>query len=91
MPTHDEIVAEVLDLHPESEVHDMVAEVIHEYLDDDWEDEFDDEFEAYEEQGRGEAEDSVLQSIIQPITDKHGCSLDEYCAILDQVKEEWSL
>ena len=87
MPTHDEIVKEVLGSIDEDSVHEMVAELMPEFLDEDWEDEYDSEEEAYLETGRGEAEDQVLQTIISPITDKYKCSLDQYCDVLDEVSQ----
>lgn len=55
-----------------------VDEAKPEFLSEGWEDEFDDEFEAYIEQGRGEAEEQVLnkitQGIVEGIASEYGLS-----------------
>lgn len=48
----------------ESDVIDKFDNEVIEWLDDDWEDEFDNEYDAYQEQGRGEAEDVIITEMI---------------------------
>jgi hypothetical protein len=46
------------------------------WLNDDWEDEFDNEFEAYQDHGRGEAENAVRTTVQEDILLKFGCEND---------------
>ncbi len=49
---------------PEKKVAQMLDDEIPKWVDDGWEEDFDNESEAYEECGRGEAEDVVIDYII---------------------------
>ena len=49
---------------PSSEVLERIQESKREYVHDGWEDEFEDLDQAYDEQGRGEAENDILRSLI---------------------------
>jgi len=51
----------------EEDVISAIDESIPDYLDSDWEDEYDSEYDAYQEQGRGEAEDVVINQIFQSV------------------------
>ncbi|MCP4369876.1 MAG: hypothetical protein GY797_17440 [Deltaproteobacteria bacterium] len=46
------------------DIHQEVQDLKLEFISDDWADEFDDVDEAYEEQGRNEAENITLNSLI---------------------------
>ena len=47
-----------------NEVHERIQEAKKEYISEEWEEEFDELDDAYEEQGRGEAENEILRSLI---------------------------
>lgn len=65
--TKEEVVEYINGNYNEDDVHSSVSEAITDYLDEDWEDEFEDEQSAYDEQGRGEAEDQVKREMYEDI------------------------
>jgi len=64
MATVDEVFVEITGSVPASDMHERVDGLKSEYVWD-WEDEFDDIHEAYEEQGRGQAEDQALTEAVE--------------------------
>ena len=85
-------IRDILNKYPQLVVFDMWSELIPEYVRD-WEDEFEDVYEAYEEQGRGEAENAVLDKIIDEYVRAANVtlSIDEWNIVYNELKEEWEL
>ena len=46
------------------EIYDKIDEAKYSYVNDNWEEEFEDIFDAYNETGRNEAEDEIINEII---------------------------
>lgn len=91
--TPEAIAKQILEYNSEDSVQGQVDELIPEYLDDDWESEFDSAYEAYQEQGRGEAENAVLHTIINSFLqdNMHTVTTDGFVEIHEILKDEWSL
>lgn len=71
----------------ESDVIDKFDNEVIEWLDDDWEDEFDNEYDAYQEQGRGEAEDVIIEELINWYEFKHNNEQKLELQLMLQVRE----
>jgi hypothetical protein len=73
----------------EGEIIDAIDEAKSDYVDD-WEDEFDNIHEAYDEQGRGEAEDHVVSDAISNVIIE-GLSDEDHCRLHDMLMAHWNL
>lgn len=58
-----------------------------EWVEDDWEEEYDDEFSAYQETGRGEAEDVIINEMIGWYEAKHNNEEKLETQLMLQVRE----
>jgi hypothetical protein len=76
-------------------IHEDVDECMSEFVDDDWADEFDDIYEAYEETGRGCAENQAITAAIRVGCLELGLNTemdtDEFCYLYDALAAEWNL
>ncbi len=88
----EKVTQEILNENTEDDILEAVAELIPEFLDDGWEEEYDGDMdEAYIEQGRGEAEGQILNDLIREKDAKYNFSLNDFCEIHDNLKDEWCL
>ena len=74
----------------EDSINAEITEAKSEYLSDAWEQEFENEEEAYEETGRGEAEDQVINNLITANDGSH-LSIDDHCALFDAIVEYFNI
>jgi len=88
----DDLMQKIRDRFDESEVMGMYDEELTGggWLDEGWEDEFESEIDAYQEQGRGEAEDAVIDQIIQSVDDGT-LSTDDTYELRQQIADEYNL
>ena len=88
----DDLMQKIRDRFDESEVMSMYDEELTGggWLDDGWEDEYESEIDAYQEQGRGEVEDAVIDQIIQSVDDGT-LSTDDTLELRQQIADEYNL
>lgn len=77
----------IIEDNTEGSILQAVSDTMPEYVDSDWEDEFDDIEEAYEEQGRGEAESSVLWSLV----DRYEVPEGDRLQVFEELVEHYEL
>lgn len=84
----EELYQKIISENTEEAVRSNVDELKSEYVSD-WEDEFDSLDDAYEEQGRGEAENQALRELIRE--EDANLSLDDYCSLKDKLADHYGL
>lgn len=87
----DFAMAKIKDHFDEMEVVGMFEEEILEWVDSDWEDDYDSEYDWYVDHNNGEAQDSVINQIINWYKKEFNKNLniDEYSELFDAIKSEY--
>ena len=74
------------------DIGELIDKQIPEYLDDDWEDEFESEYDAYMEQGRGEAESSVISSLVKDWeSENFKLEPNDYICVIEGLSEKYGV
>lgn len=79
------ILREIKNNNSKEDVLNQIDEQKLEYLDEGWKEEFEDENEAYEETGRGEAENDILMQLIDSIPEGKQISDIDKIIIFDEL------
>ena len=86
------IMAKIKGEFPEEKVTERLDEEILEWVDSDWEDDYDSEYDWYQDHNNGEAEDVVIDEIIDWYEDNWGKLSDNIRSeVIDSIKEEYYL
>jgi len=65
--TKEQVIDFLKEKYTDEKIQSEIDERMPDYLDDDWRDDFEDEYSAYQEQGRGETESSIVNEIGEEI------------------------
>ena len=85
-------ITKIKDKFPEDEVIDKFDNEILEWVDSDWEEEFESEYDWYIEHNNGEAQDVIIDELVNWYTSEHGeTSFENKSELIDRIKEEYDV
>lgn len=86
-------MAKIKDKYSDMDVAQMFDEELLEWVDPDWEDEYESEYDWYIDHNNGEAQDVVIESIIDWYKKEFDKKLttDQYSELFDEIKSHYSL
>ena len=91
----EDIFKKIKEDYSEERVAMLFDEKVPEWLDGGWEEDFDDAYEAYQEQGRGEAEDEVIGDIIRGSLNRYypnqKLKSDEFSQLREKIVREYDI
>lgn len=88
----DFVMAKIKEEFTEDKVTQRLDEEILEWVDSDWEDDYESEYDWYQDHNNGEAEDVVIDEIIDWYEDNWGKLSDNIRSeVIDSIKEEYYL
>jgi hypothetical protein len=84
-------MAKVKEHYTEDKVCEMFDSEILEWVDGDWEDDYESEYDWYIDHNNGEAQDVVINSIINWFVADHNkvLNIDQHCELHDAIKQEY--
>lgn len=91
----EKMLSQIEELFPEKKVCVMLDDEIPNWLDEGWEEDFENEFEAYNEAGRREAEDAIIEGIInswvQKYNDRKELDTDSYLKLYEKIEDKYEV
>ncbi len=84
-------IAKIREHFPEDTVIDMFDNEVLEWVDSDWADESESEYDWYMDHNNGEAQDVVIDTLLNWFTSefKKKLNMDQHCELYDAIKEEY--
>ena len=83
-------ITKIKDKFTEDEVCSLFDNEVLEWVDPDWADDYDSEYDWYIDHNNGEAQDVVIDQLIDWYMKEHGkISVDEQIELKDRIKEEY--
>ena len=86
-------MSKIKEKYSEEEVVEMFDNEILEWVDPDWKDEYDSEYDWYQDHNNGEAQDVVIEQIINWYKKEYNkeLSIDEYSELFDKIKSHYGI
>ncbi len=86
-------MAKIKEKYSEMDVAKMFDEELLEWVDPDWEEEYESEYDWYMDHNNGEAQDVVIEQIINWYKGEFNkkLSIDEYSELFDEIKDHYNL
>jgi hypothetical protein len=86
-------MVKIKEKYSEQEVAEMFDNEILEWIDPDWEDDYESEYDWYMDHNNGEAQDVVIEQIINWYKKEYNkeLSTDEYSELFDEIKSHYNL
>lgn len=86
-------MSKIKENYPEEKVAQMFDSELLEWVDEDWRDNYDSEYDWYVEHNNGEAQDVIIEQIIDWYKKKYNKSLsdNDYSQLFDKIKSHYSL
>lgn len=87
----DFAIAKIREHFPEDTVIETYDNEVMEWIDDDWADEYESEYDWYVDHNNGEAQDVVINSLINWFTQTYNKNLsaNQHCDLHDRIKQEY--
>jgi|TARA_B100002003_G_C14114857_1_gene536267 hypothetical protein len=86
----EDIVKQIVEDFPEDKVCELFDDEVLNWVDADWEEDSESEYEWYSDYGRGEAESSVIESMIsywvKEYNDAKKLNTDDFIKVYDQIR-----
>ena len=89
----DFAMSKIKEKYSEMDVAEMFDQELLEWVDPDWEEEYESEYDWYMDHNNGEAQDVVIESIINWYRDEFNKKLssDNYIELFDEIKSHYNL
>lgn len=87
----DFAISKIKENFSEDEIIEMYDNEVMEWVDPNWEDDYESEYDWYMDHNNGEAQDVIINSMINWFKKEYNKSLDsnEYVELFDKIKEEY--